>query len=145
MLTKLRTLQPNLSFTHKQMSETLRQIALQTPSWRLDKNEIDDFSRRVADRIRAMCRHLNNAASRRVPPKWVAQIFALKNTELTFKGLENAELEKDHDQGEEHEEEERCVDEIVDLEGDRDGDDVRGVGAEAPLHGACLWLGFATQ
>ena len=77
LLAGLQKLQPNLSFTQHDMKKALRLLGEENhQTWWLSENELEDFSKRVAWRLRVMCSHLSAALRRKRPPAWVASVKA---------------------------------------------------------------------
>ena len=61
------------------LEETLLEIGRQQQSqWRMDDSEIADFARRVALRVRCMCRHFAKADARATPARCIQQIKAME-------------------------------------------------------------------
>jgi hypothetical protein len=113
--------QKNLSFTQIGMAAAVAQVQNSngwTSSFK-DDGEATHHATTVAKRIRAACRHVSQAMSKKTPPKWVFKLgFAevQNDVEETEKAEEDGEEEEAEEDGEEDEEEEQEGEEDEDEE-----------------------------
>jgi hypothetical protein len=74
---RLREVQDNMSFNASVMKAVCKEVAIQKKTaWRFSDDDVANFAEMQSTRLRIMCRHMNEASSKKPKPaKWAVTVM----------------------------------------------------------------------